>query len=867
VLRVVDAGSRRPLCTLAVALALLAGTWSYGSRLEPRSDFLELLPRDSPGFIAFEHQLGRGSASASLLVIAASPDRDANEWFVDSLADRIEARMAERQSCRSACAADAACANRCGPDLVRAVERGTKDVQSFLDRYQWLYASEADLIELDRRLGELLLSKSGLLVDLDEELEDEVGEEPGNESGGEPGAGAAPLLSELHRHIAEARRPVDGFPRGYFELPDGSAAGLRLVSRSTGTGDSAGDHLQAEVEADIAALGPGLPPGLRIGLAGDIPNASAEKRSLVSEAVWATVAALIVILTGVVLFYRSLWALPIIALPALLGVGFAYSFAMARYGYVNTVGAFLGAIILGNGINYPIILFSRYQEFRARGMQPDVARREAVWNAFRAELVGACVAAIAYGSVGVTRFRGFSQFGAIGFCGMLMAWLSMIPVVPALLSLRERLQPRLPPMLRDRPSRFGPGGEGGPLSKKLERLTARSPRAILAAAAILAVLAAARLPSFLRDPWEYDFDKLGSRSSKVGGAGEWSNLADKVFGGKGNVAGAMMFVDRPDQTEAARRQILDNDRRDPQGPLIAEIVTVRSLLPGTEAEQRRKLELVERIRSRLKPGFVAALRPDERDEVRRLMPPAGLRPIGPEDLPRLLRSRFEERNGVLGTVLYVKYRDEVSLSDGHNLLRIARATDNVRLPDGTVVLTASRATVFAELIRSLERDGPLATAVSFIAVVAVVIAATRSLRGATVVLASLLLSVLLTLGGAAWMGEKLNFLNFIALPITFGIGCEYPFNVYDRSRLLAGNIGAALLRVGGAVVLCSYTTVIGYSSLLLADLQALQSFGWLAVSGELACLLGALLVVPALLHVWKPNGGSPPPAHGAARLS
>ncbi len=847
-LRVVDASGRRPLCTLAAALVLLAATWSYGSRLEPRSDFLELLPRDSPGFIAFEHQLGRGSASASLLVIAASPDRSANERLVDSLADRIEARMAERRSCRSACASDAACASRCGPDLVRAVERGTKDVQSFLDRHQLLYASEADLTELDRQLGKLLLERSGLLVDLGEEL--------GDESDGGPGAGAALGLSELRRHIGEARGHVDGFPRGYFELPDGSAAGLRLVSLSTGTGDSAGDRLQAEVEADIAALSPGLPPDLKIGLAGDIPNASAEKRSLVSEAVWATVAALVVILTGVVLFYRSLWALPIIALPALLGVGFAYSFAMARYGYVNTVGAFLGAIILGNGINYPIILFSRHQEFRARGMEPDVARREAVWNAFRAELVGACVAAIAYGSVGVTRFRGFSQFGAIGFCGMLMVWLSMIPVVPALLSLRERLQPRLPPMLRDRPSRFGPGGAGGPLAKKLERLTARRPRIILAAAAILAALAAARLPSFLRDPWEYDFDKLGSRSSKVGGAGEWSNVADKVFGGKGNVAGAMMFVDRPDQTAAAKRQILANDRSDPQGPLIAEIVTVRSLLPGTEAEQRRKLELIERIRSRLKPGFVAALKPDERDEVRRLLPPAGLRPIGPEDLPRLLRSRFEERNGVLGAVFYVKYRDEVSLSEGHNLLRIARATDNVRLPDGTVVLTASRATVFAEIIRSLERDGPLATAVSLAAVVAVVIVATRSLRGATVVLASLLLSVLLTLGGAAWMGEKLNFLNFIALPITFGIGCEYPFNVYDRSRLLAGNIGAALLRVGGAVALCSYTTVIGYSSLLLADLQALRSFGWLAVSGELTCLLGALLVVPALLHVWKPARGS-----------
>ena len=83
------------------------------------------------------------------------------------------------------------------------------------------------------------------------------------------------------------------------------------------------------------------------------------------------------------------WSLPLICFPPLFGVGCAYAFATATYGYVNTSGAFLGAIILGNGINYPIVLFSRYREFRARGMTPDVARRDAVWNAFRAELVGA----------------------------------------------------------------------------------------------------------------------------------------------------------------------------------------------------------------------------------------------------------------------------------------------------------------------------------------------------------------------------------------------------------------------------------------------------------------------------------------------
>ncbi len=98
---------------------------------------------------------------------------------------------------------------------------------------------------------------------------------------------------------------------------------------------------------------------------------------------------------------------------------------------------FLGAIILGNGINYPIVLLSRYREFRARGQEPADARREAVQNALRAELVGACVASIAYGSLTVTDFRGFNQFGWIGFVGMLLVWVSMIPCVPALIVVIE----------------------------------------------------------------------------------------------------------------------------------------------------------------------------------------------------------------------------------------------------------------------------------------------------------------------------------------------------------------------------------------------------------------------------------------------
>src|SRR5262249_26623377 len=97
---------------------------------------------------------------------------------------------------------------------------------------------------------------------------------------------------------------------------------------------------------------------------------------------------------------------------------------------------------------------------------------------------------------------------------------------------------------------------------------------------------------------------------------------------------------------------------------------------------------------------------------------------------------------------------------------------------------------------------------------------------------------------------RLNFLNFIALPITFGIGSEYPFNIYDRTRLLRGDATRAVTLSGGAVALCSYTTVVGYGSLLFSDNQSLQSFGWFAISGEIACISAALFIVPSLLHTF-----------------
>ncbi len=823
---IVDASGRRPGVVLALAFCALLLTWHFALKVlvNPHTDLRELLPSDSPGLKAFEHQLGRVGGGAALLVVAESPDRKANERFVDDLSARLRELIAAQK--------------RGGPQLIAYVEDGARDVRAFFEKNKWLYAERKDLESAYDTIDFQIAVRSGLVSDLSDDDRDHA---VSNDQAKKPALG---LDVYQERWDAKASEHA-GFTNDYFESPDGRGIGVRILSLTTGMGDSGGDVLLDRVSKLVAEMNPSAyQPEMKVGFAGEIADAAAEKASVVTQAAWATGIALVLIAAGIVWFYQSLAALVVIALPAFLGVGAAYAFAYWRFGYVNTTGMFLGAIILGNGINYPIVLLSRYREFLARGQSAADARRDAVGSALRAELVGACVASIAYGSLSITHFRGFSQFGWIGLVGMLLVWVSMIPCVPALLVVIERIQPWLPRWLRDRPP--GIRAEGKAMAA-IAGATARYPWVFVGGAIVVTAVAAWKIPSFLRDPWEYDFDRLGSRASKHGGAGEWSVKAEAVFGGKMNVAGALMLADTPEQVPALKAQILANDAADPKGTLIADISTIHDLLPGSAEEQTQKLAILDQIRARLTPPVLAGLPDEERVRVEKLRPPETLRVLGPADLPVFLRRRFEENDGRIGTVFYVKYKNDVVFADGHNLLRMAKATDNVKLPDGTVVQTASRSTVFAEMIRSMEVDGPRATVASLLAVTVVVLVATHDVGGALSVLAALVMGVTWLLGAAAWAGEKLNYVNFITLPITFGIGCEYPFNVYDRSRLMKGDVRGGLARVGGAVALCSYTTVIGYSSMLFADFQALESFGRLAVSGEIACLIGALLMLPALL--------------------
>jgi predicted RND superfamily exporter protein len=156
--------------------------------------------------------------------------------------------------------------------------------------------------------------------------------------------------------------------------------------------------------------------------------------------------------------------------------------------------------------------------------------------------------------------------------------------------------------------------------------------------------------------------------------------------------------------------------------------------------------------------------------------------------------------------------------------------------------------LFVDITGAIVRDGPIATVIAFLAVVVLVAAVQRRLRPTLLVVGSLVLGVAWLVGMAAWARARINFLNFVVLPITFGIGVDYAVNVVQRwSREGPGSLPRVLRETGGAVALCCATTIIGYASLLVADNRALRGFGLLASVGEAACIAAALLALPAWL--------------------
>jgi uncharacterized protein len=219
-----------------------------------------------------------------------------------------------------------------------------------------------------------------------------------------------------------------------------------------------------------------------------------------------------------------------------------------------------------------------------------------------------------------------------------------------------------------------------------------------------------------------------------------------------------------------------------------------------------------------------------------------VRPITPQDLPAALAAKLTERDGRVGLMISVKPGAEFDERDGRDLIRFSSAINKL---SGEDVTAAGACMLFADVLLQIQKDGPLVTGIAALALIIMVIAIVgRSRRAAAVLVASAAGSIGM-IAVCALAGLKINFLDFVALPITLGLGIDYAINLADRATHADPMI--ALRSTGGTVLVCSLTTVFGYLSLLVSDNLSIRGFGLASLIGELTCVIAAFVIVPAVI--------------------
>ena len=379
------------------------------------------------------------------------------------------------------------------------------------------------------------------------------------------------------------------------------------------------------------------------------------------------------------------------------------------------------------------------------------------------------------------------------------------------------------------------------------------PRAISAVAAVLTLLAAWQLRHFGPDSLEYDFSHLRRRDTWVSGEGYWGKRMDALMGRY--LTPTVMLTDSVAEARAVAARVKETRRDRCTRPSRRWWPSIRFptmiFCPPNQSEQAA---VIEAIRHKMTPKLRSHLTADDAQRLDQLLGSSPPPPVIESEIPETMLAGLRERDGSRGRTILVFPNPATSWWRGETIAEFVRALrDAAQAPvalGGRPARVAGGPPLTSDIIESMRRDGPLASLLAFIGVVATVLVVLRRGRATPFVIGSLVVGVMWLLAATIAFGIKINFINFIAFPITFGIGVDYAVNVMARYvRDGERDVEAAVRETGGAVGLSSLTTIIGYSSLLVAKNVGLFLFGLLAVLGELTCLTTAIVFLPAVLSL------------------
>ena len=804
---------RRPWLVVLLTLAsLVPATWA-ASGLTLKTSFKELLPDTKPSVIESRRLSERLAGNSTLSVVAEGKNLETLKTFIDEMSPRLMAF---------------------GPEFVGSVADGSREARKFFELNKHLYADLKDIEQIHEDVLDRYDYEVGKASGLGLELEDD--EVP-------PEISADSLKARFSKKVDEAKSSSPGMD-GYYIGEEGKLAAL-LVRTPYGSGSAKAFALQDKIRALVSQLKTEgkIDTDIRLGFTGNLITSAEGQRTIVTDLIHVGAWGIGMVLLVVFLFFLRVRML--FAMGATIFVGCLWAFAAARFtvGHLNTATGFLVSIIAGNGINFGIIYMARYIEARRdEGVDVTEAIHRSHRDTYIATLAAAAAASIAYGSLSVTDFRGFKHFGLIGGVGMVVCWIATYWLLPAVLVLSERASPMF-------------GGDDqkqswavrmqGAYGRPFVWLAKKSPRGIAVFGLVSGLLAVGlSVKYFVDDPMEYNMRKIANKSTSPTEAKLLGRRVDKIVGRAGQ-DGRAIVVDRVDQVkpllaELEKRRLAAPDDKKP----FEKVVSVFEMLP---TEQEQKLELLREIKDRISRARKRKFITDADWEALKEHIPDELVTIGIDDLPDLVVRPFQEKDGHKGRIVFIVPKEGRSVYDAHYLRIWADSFREVTLPNGDVIHGSGDAVIFSDMLVAVGEDAPRAIGLSLLGTFLVIVIAFRGRKSAWISLAILGLGIAWLVAFLAIRDIHLNFLNFVALPISIGVGSDYVLNVMKRREIAGDDLERVFIETGGAVVLCSLTTTVGYMALLLSINGAVESFGLAAAAGEVTTLLAAMLILPAFL--------------------
>lgn len=688
----------------------------------------------------------------------------------------------------------------------------------FFDEHKLFFPSVEDLHDLrdriDRRIQREKLG--GLYISFEDD-EDDKKDTFGDLKDKYEETYSGKITSEFYTDDSETVYLVNIFPRGekldvaYFK---------KFAARIKGR----------IAEFDLGAHD----PTARVHYTGGVITSVHEYDSLTRDLKVAGAVAGIAMLSLVILYFRKLRASLFVFLP--LGCGLVWNFAIAWHmiGHLNMTTAFLFSIISGLGIDFGILLNSRYYEERARGAGLVEALSAMLLHTGRSSFTAGATTAAAFLVLIINDFKGFTEFGLIAGLGVMVILAAYILMLPCMRAIEDAI-----PWIRS--VRF----ETADL--RLERLLALPGPKMLKVLAASLVVSALLAAVFLRFNFNFAHIRAPNRALELA-----QELEHRI--NPQRAVPSVILVHSEKDARAAKRAV-ERVRDENPGTLISSTRSVYSLVPE---EQEKKLPIMAEIKKLLDDETIEKLvKGEDKEKIEGLKRSTGARPFTMKDVPSSIKDFFvDKKTGEENQLVYIFLKPEVDLKDGRLAMRLADDIREIRADDGKAYHAVSSSVIFADVLTVMLRDSPKAVALSFVAVFLLLMLDFRRARFTLVAMVPLLCGIALMLGIMSATGMDFNFFNMIVLPIILGMGIDCGVHMFHRFQEEGyQNLPRVMATTGGSIVMTTLTTVAGFSGMIFAHHKGLRSIGMAASVGLISILIVNLLFFPAILTKLWPGAG------------